>query len=90
MPTYVRLYKEPSRGLFYGGSSLLLLFYYLAPLQNDALVMSICVQFTFGDKKEVYLLDESAQPVAEKESMQQIWYAREKREHQPEDEMNIL
>ena len=28
------------------------------------------MQFTFGDKSEVYLLDESALPVTEKESMQ--------------------
>ena len=29
--------------------------------------MSWLVQFTFGDKREVYLQDESAQPVTEKE-----------------------
>ena len=36
-------------------SSLLLLFYYLAPLINDCLVMSRWIQFTFGDKREVCL-----------------------------------
>ena len=37
-----------------------LLFIYLAPLQNDCLVTSRSMQFIFGDKGEVYLLDESA------------------------------
>ena len=46
-------------------------FYYLAPLPNDCLVTSRCMQFTFGDKREVYLLGESALPVNEKESMQE-------------------
>ena len=41
-------------------SSILMLFYYLAPLQYDTIMMSRCLQFTFGDKREVYLLDESA------------------------------
>ena len=36
-------------------SSMLMLFQYLAPLQNDRLVMSQCMQFTFEDKREVYL-----------------------------------
>ena len=31
---------------------------------------SWCMQFTFVDKREVYLLDESALSMAEKESMQ--------------------
>ena len=31
--------------------------------------MSRCMQFTFGDEREVYLLDESALPVTEKESI---------------------
>ena len=49
-----------------------MLFYYLAPLQNDSIVTSRCMQFTFGDKREVYLLDESVLlPVTEKESMQE-------------------
>ena len=43
--------------------SILLFFYYLAPLLNDSLMMSWCMQFTFG------LLDESALPVTGKESM---------------------
>ena len=30
-----------------------------------------CMQFTFWDKREVYLLEESALPVTEKESMQE-------------------
>ena len=46
-----------------------MLFYYYAPLQNDALVASRCMQFTFGDKREVYLLDESVLPVIGKESV---------------------
>ena len=37
-----------------------LCFYYKALLQNDTVVMSRCVQFTFGDKGDVYLLDKSA------------------------------
>ena len=48
-----------------------MLFYYLAPLQNDSIVTSRCMQFTFGDKREVYLFDESAIPVTEKESMRE-------------------
>ena len=44
-----------------------MLLYYLAPLQNDTIVMSRCVQLSFGDKGEVYLLDESVLPVTEKE-----------------------
>ena len=48
-----------------------MLFYYLAPLQDDATVTSRCVQFTFGDKREVYLLDESVLPVTKKESMRE-------------------
>ena len=59
-------------------SIMLLLFYFLAPLQNDCLVTSQCIQFTFGDKREVYLQDESAPlPVTKKE------YARGKNEHRP-------
>ena len=46
-----------------------LAFYYLAPLLNDTLVTSQCVQFTFGDKGDIKLLDESALPVTEKEIM---------------------
>ena len=46
-----------------------MLFYYLAPLQNESIVMSQCMQFTFGDEGEVYLLDESALRLTEKESM---------------------
>ena len=34
-------------------SSVLLIFYYLAPLLNDCLVTSQCTQFTFGDKREI-------------------------------------
>ena len=45
-----------------------LLFYYLARLQNNAVVMSQYAQFTFVDKREVYLLDESVLPVMEKDS----------------------
>ena len=40
-------------------SSILVIFYYLAPVQNDCVVTSLCMQFTFGEKGEVYLLDES-------------------------------
>ena len=46
-------------------------FYYLAPLQNDSIMTSQCMQFSFGDKREVYLLGESALPVTEKENMQE-------------------
>ena len=46
-------------------------FLLLSPLQNGALLMSECMQFTFGDKEEVYLLDESALPVTAKESKQE-------------------
>ena len=42
-------------------------FYLLSPLLKYCLVMSQCVQFTFGDKGKVYLMDESALPVTEKE-----------------------
>ena len=48
-----------------------MLFYYLDPLQNDSLVTSRCMQLTFGDKREVYLLDKSALPVSKKESLQE-------------------
>ena len=49
-------------------SSMLLLFYYLAPLQNDALVMSHCTAVCFGGKREARLQDESALHVNEKVS----------------------
>ena len=42
---------------------------YLAPLQNDSIVTSQCMQFTFRNMGEVYLLGEIALPVTEKESM---------------------
>ena len=45
------------RGL--GTSSILMLLYYLSPLQSDCIVTSWGMQFTFGDKREVYLFDES-------------------------------
>ena len=48
-----------------------MLFYFSAPLQNDSIVMSGCMQFTFGDKGKVYLFDESALPVTKKESMRE-------------------
>ena len=41
-----------------------MLFYYLAPLQNDTIVTSYCKQLTFEDKREVYL---SVLPVTKKE-----------------------
>ena len=44
-----------------------MLFYYLAPLQNDIIVTSEYMQFTFGDKREAHLLDESVLPVTGKE-----------------------
>ena len=46
-------------------------------MQNDSIVMSWCMQFTFGDKREDYLLGESALPVTKKEKE-----ARGKKEHQ--------
>ena len=39
-------------------SSILMLIYYFTPLQNDSIVTSQCMQSTFGDKREFYLLDE--------------------------------
>ena len=36
-------------------------------MQNDSIVTSQCMQFTFGDKGEVYLLDKSVLPVTGKE-----------------------
>ena len=58
--------------IFYiNASSILMLFYYLTPLKNDSILMSRCMQFTLGDEREVYLLDESALPVTEKESMRE-------------------
>ena len=44
-----------------------MLFYYFAPLQNDTIVMSYCMQFILGDKREVHLLNDSVLPVTEKE-----------------------
>ena len=44
-------------------------FLLLSPVLYDYLVTSQCMQFTFGDNREVYLLDMSALPVAEKEGM---------------------
>ena len=52
-------------------SSVLLLFYYLAPQQSDSIVTSVFMQFTFGDKGDVYPLDESVLPVTEKEKRQE-------------------
>ena len=43
-----------------------MLFYYIAPQQRDSIVTSRCMQFTFGDKGNVYLLDKSVLPVTEK------------------------
>ena len=37
-------------------SSMTLLFYYLAPLQNNNIVTSQCMQFIFGDKGEAMCL----------------------------------
>ena len=48
-----------------------MLVYYLAPMQNDVIVTSPHMQFTFGDKREVYQLDENALPVTEKESVRE-------------------
>ena len=38
----------------------------LSPCAKDCLVTSRCVQFTFGDKGELYLWDKSALPVTKK------------------------
>ena len=39
---------------------------------NSVIVSRIeCMQFIFGDKREVYLLDESVLPVTEKEGRQE-------------------
>ena len=48
-------------------SSILMLFHYFTPRQNDWLVTLLCMQFTFGDKRVVYLLGEIALPVTAKE-----------------------
>ena len=48
-------------------SSILTLFNDIASLQNDWLVMSKRMQFTFGGKREVYLMGESALSVTKKE-----------------------
>ena len=40
--------------MLYG--SMTLLFYFLAPLQNDTIVTSWCMQFNFGDKGEATCL----------------------------------
>ena len=55
-------------------SSMLLLFYYLAPLLNDCLRTSRCVHITFGDKRDVYLQDENALPVTKKEFMYAAYF----------------
>ena len=57
--------------IFLKFSSILMIFYYLAPLQNASIVMSRCMQFNFEDKREVYLLSESVLPVSKKESMRE-------------------
>ena len=62
-------YLDPCNHLDPCNSSILMLFYYLAPLQNDSIMMSRCMQFTFEDEREVYLLDDSALPVAKNQSM---------------------
>ena len=68
--TTVFCYKK--RGQQYTYTFLLLIPQYdLAPLQNDYIVASRCMQFNFGDKGEVYLLDKSALPVNKKERMQE-------------------
>ena len=55
-----------------GVSSIIMLFIYLAPLQNYSIVTSRCTQFTFSDKREVNLLGESAAvPVNKKERMRE-------------------
>ena len=46
-------------------------FLLLSPPAKYSIVTSQYMQFTFGDKREVYLLDESAPPVTEKESMRE-------------------
>ena len=63
----VKLYSATTVPSLFAESSILMLCYYLAPLQNDAIVTSRCMQFTFGDKGEVNLLDESALLVTGKE-----------------------
>ena len=58
-------------GFAQANSSILMLFYYLATRQNDSVMTSRCMQITFGDKREIYLLGESALPVTEKENMRE-------------------
>ena len=66
---FLKYQHQSAKSNGYEVSSILMLFYYLVPLQNDSIVMSWCVQFTFGDKREVCLLGKSALPVSIKESM---------------------
>ena len=61
--TWLLLNEPLNQGVVY------LAFLALSPLANDCLMMSQCMHFTFGDKREVYLLNES--PVTEKESMRE-------------------
>ena len=58
---------------------MLLLFYYLAPLKNDCLVTPRCLQFTFGDKREVYLQDKSAPLPVTKQAMISLQRMADKR-----------
>ena len=60
-----------SAGIHDISSMTLLFYYYIASLENDAVMTSQCMQFIFGDKWEVYLLDESALLVTGKESKQE-------------------
>ena len=45
----------------------MMLFYYLAPLQNDRILTSQCMHFIFCQGREVKLTEESVLPVTEKE-----------------------
>ena len=69
-------------GLNKVNSSMTLLFYYLAPLQNDTIVMSLCMQFNFGDKGEAtYLIREC--PTCDLKRRDR----RGEKQHQPLDEI---
>ena len=46
---------------------MILLFYYLTPLQNQAPVTSLCMQLHFSEERGKYHCDESALPVTIKE-----------------------
>ena len=53
-----KVLRSPRWGDIQKASSILMLFYYSAPLQNDndTIVMSQCMQFILGDKRDIHQL----------------------------------